>query len=239
MGSFPRYVKLRPLYIRAGVCDVAQFMTDAIVTTRFLGRPMLVHATAVTPLAKVEEALAGARRRPVRFRSVGTFHPRSIRTPYGSLPKLSRHGLGMAMDIDPKRNPFLSVEELEALTLVSGVEVDRRSSVPAGERWDAFQEAAQAFRKRSRPWLHETARTIRALRGEQRRSPSAAQEAELERLEGLYRLVRGARLSVVRSRRFLSLPRAFVVAMEDAGFVWSTDFPSGADLMHFELRRDP
>ncbi|MEO1270745.1 MAG: hypothetical protein AAFX99_21885 [Myxococcota bacterium] len=247
LGNLKRYTKLRPLYIRAGVCDVGRFLTDGIVTTRFLGRPIRVHTRAVTPLARVEEVLLAQttsrrqrkRRLPVRFARVGTFHARSIRTPYGPIEKLSRHGLGLAMDIDPQRNPFLSVEELEVLTLVSGVTIDRRSTVPAGERWDTFQEAAVAFRKRLRPWLRRTAQTARRLRTQLRTHPSSEQEAELEQLEAHYALVRGTRLRTVRSRGFLSLPRAFVVAMEEAGFVWATDFPSGADLMHFELRQRP
>jgi len=230
------YQLLRWLYLRRGVCDVPAFFEGAIVPTRFLGLWLQVHREVADRLARVERLLR-KQDAHLRIARIGGFVPRTLRGPYGSLPWLSNHAFGLAVDIDPHRNPYLSIDDLVALERVSGVKLVREASVPAGDRWDRFVLAQRTYRARIGPWLRDNAAAIHDLRLRRARG-DATVVPELDHLERLRKLVTGsARLRAAVRVGFLTLPRELVVAMEDAGFTWCTDFPNGADLMHFELRR--
>lgn len=229
------YQYLRWLYRRRGVCDVPGFFRDGIVVTRFLGLWLQVHLGMAERLERVEARLREQGHR-VRIGRIGGFVPRTLRGPYGSLPWLSNHAFGLAVDIDPHLNPYLSINDLVALEHVSGVSIERSARLDAGARWDRFALAQRQFKANVHGWLRDNAATILGLRGRVRAGDAEA-AAELERLERLRALVTGSRhLRAAVRGSFLALPRALVVAMEQAGLTWCTDFPNGADLMHFEIR---
>ena len=130
------------------------------------------------------------------------------------------------------------LDDLRAIEMVTGVTIDRRSDVSAGERWESFKKAETAWKSRVGKWLTDNYGAIMELRRKVRRGKATdADKAELEELERQRKLITASRhLSADRRKGFISLPKRFVVAMEEAGFTWATDFSTGADIMHFEYR---
>jgi hypothetical protein len=226
------YRGLRREYLRRGVCRPALLMTEGLSLVRLFGLWVLVRRDVAAAL----EGLEGEVEAAPRLRTLGGFHARRVRGPFGEGEALSNHALGEALDLDAARNPFLSPEELALLEEISGVRLSRSASVDAGARWDNFSEVIRLFRERLPAWSQETAREMFALRGKARAGEAGAAEA-LASLERKRRLaLRGRHLGALRRRDGFNLPRSLVVALERRGLVWSTDFASGADLMHFERR---
>ena len=227
------YQEMRWLYIGRGICDVEVFLSDGVVASRFLGHRTLVLREVGRRLALVEQRLS---EKP-RFYGIGSLQVRTIRGPFKPIDRLSKHALGRALDIEAARNPFLSNKTIALLEEIGGVELKLSARHPVGERWDSVKAAAEAFRKNVRGWIKDQHKRRAALLGRARRGDTQARR-EARALDAHVREVRrNAHLRLIQRRRFLSLPRDFVVEMEAAGLTWCTDFPSGADLMHFEWRR--
>lgn len=226
------YKDIRRKFVeQRNICDVGGYLTEQIVATTFLGHPLKVHSGAAEAL---REAEAKVTPRP-KVRRIGSLQVRTIRGPFGSAPWLSNHALGRAIDIDPARNLYLSPEELSLLEEISGVELLLSTRHGAGDRWDRLHEAQRAYKKKFAAWRRTETRRVRSLKRAAREGDSGA-VAQLEATRRKLRLVRGRKLEAVRRKGILNLPRHLVVALEDAGMIWCTDFVSGADLMHFEYR---
>ncbi len=184
----------------------------------------------------MERALANIVTAPP-FEKPGAFYPRTIRGPFRASKRLSNHALGLALDFDPWRNPYLSRRELALIEEISGVKLKRNASIDAGVRWDNFQRAQEAWHSKVGPWEKELAAKLRKAQAAKRKGARGARR-RVKRLRQQQKLFASDNLRRAKTEGFLSLPRAFVVEMERAGLVWSTDFRPGADLMHFELRND-
>ena len=118
---------------------------------------------------------------------------------------------------------------------VSGVELLLGTKHGAGARWDRLKEAEKAFARKVGPWRRAQTRRVKELARRARKGDASAGEERKEIKEAL-RVARGRKLKAARKGGFLNLPRRLVVALEAEGMTWCTDFVSGADLMHFELR---
>lgn len=226
------YRDIRYLFVtQRDICGVGDYLAERVVPATFLGHRLVVHEEVAACLAQAEAALDP----PPSARRIGSLQVRTIRGPFGRAPWLSNHALGTAIDIDPGHNLYLSPAELRLLAEVSGVTLLLDTAHDAGERWDSLREAQAAFRKKVGPWRAAQSRKARGLARQARRGDAQAKR-ELDAVRGALRLSRGRKLNAARKGGFLNHPRRLVVALEGAGMTWCTDFISGADLMHFELR---
>ena len=218
--------KIRWGYSLRGVCHAERFVTQGIVEASFFGEPLNVHVAAAPVLAQIEDRLARSTGGTPTFSSVSAFVARTVRGPFKASKKLSNHAFGLAIDLDPQLNPYLSRKELALVEQLTGVRIKRSASIDAGARWDNFKKAEALFLERAGPWLKkQRADLAKASRPRARRLRKKIDDFEKSR-----------NLSRALERGFLSHPRHFVVEMEASGFTWCTDFGPGADLMHYELR---
>lgn len=225
------WVRIRGAYVRKGYCDVEAFLLEGITEVEFFGERFHVHPRVASRLIQVEQKLAGEER---FFEWAGAFYPRTIRGPFKTSTKLSNHGLGLAVDFDPARNPYLSRRELKVIELVAGEKLKRAKTFGAQKRWDSFSRVNALWLQNIDVWTDRAKDEIRRLE----KSRARRDRRRVRFLKGVLKDLR-ERPNLVRARKegFVSLPLAFVVAMENAGFSWATWFKPGADVMHFELRR--
>lgn len=233
-GGLGHYQRLRRAYLRRGVCDPGRLIRQELELI-LVGEAWVRVHRSLAPV--VREAAALYREHGWRGpRSLGGFHARMIRGPFGEGEVLSHHAFGLALDIDARRNPFLTLEELALLEEISQREVLRGLETPVEQRWRSLDEAVRGFRGNFAAWSQRSAQEMFALRRAAHKKEAGAQEA-LEALERKRRLaLRGAHLRALRRPDGFNLPLELVLALERGGLVWSTDFQHGADLMHFEAR---
>ncbi len=223
--------RIRWGYVQRGICDPERFVLDGIVEARFAGAAVWTHVQIAPLLSRIEARLKASEQGMPAFNSVSSFSPRTVRGPFKPSRRLSNHALGLAVDIDPALNPYLSGRELAFIEKLTGARIARSASIDAGERWDQLDNANSLYRARIGPWLDKMEAGIAAARQKK------GGQAQARRLERALEAVTGNRnLMRAADDGFLSLPRHFVVEMEAAGLTWCTDFGPGADLMHFELR---
>ncbi|MEO1267907.1 MAG: M15 family metallopeptidase [Myxococcota bacterium] len=225
--------EMQPLYKEKKVCNLRTFMIDGLTSITFLGVELKVNSAVAPKLKRVERRLIDQGFTTAPFELSGGFFPRTTRGPFGVGKHLSRHGLGIAIDFDWDKNPYFSRRELNFVQELTGIQMKRDATIPAGKRWDSINRANILWNERIGPWLEETQRSMEALE----KTPRGRHSRQLKTLRNTYNFVTQNRnLSRAIDKGFLSLPRAFVVAMEAEGLTWATDFPSGPDFMHFEDR---
>lgn len=223
--------RIRWGYVHRGVCDPESFVTEGIIQTHFLDAPLKVNVAIAPLLARIEGRLATSQGGTPEFESISAFVARTVRGPFRASSKLSNHAFGLAIDIDPASNPYLSRKELQFIEKLTGVKIKRSTSIEAGARWDNFKKAEELYLARIGPWLQNKEAEIAKARR------SRAGRSRLKRLQRDYDEISGNRnLMRAIDNGFLSHPRHFVLEMESSGFTWCTDFGPGADLMHYELR---
>ncbi len=229
------YQKIRWRYLQTGVCDVPHFITEVITQTKFLGQLVWLQRTELPALKAAEKEI---RRHGIkRLSRIGTFSARTLKGPYGRLPWLSNHALGLAIDLDPHKNPYLSVDELQVIETISGVRLNRWADTPPGERWESFKEAQVQYKANYRYWLKASKARMAELEPRIAGDPHAALEYEqLERTWSILKRSNAHRM--LKKRGILTLPKVVVETLHKHGFIWSTDYRTGADMMHFEVR-DP
>ena len=226
------YKTLRYYYVaQRGICDVGTYLTERVVLAPFLGFTLRVHQDVAEALRRAEGRLVPA----PKVRRIGSLQVRTIRGPFGRSPWLSNHALGTAIDIEPGRNLYLSPDELEVLSEVSGLELLLNVDHDAGARWDSLDRAQSAFVAKVGPWRRAQSRRARELQRLARKGDAGAAQ-ERDQIRAALKTAGGRKLRAARRKGFLNLPRALVVALEAEGMTWCTDFVSGADLMHFEMR---
>ena len=224
---------MHPLYQQKGVCNLGNFITQGLTTITFFGAELNVNNAIAVRLKRAEYELTRQGMTTAPFEVVSGFFPRTTRGPFGVGKNLSRHGLGIAVDFDWHKNPYLSRRESAFLTKITDVKMKRSTTISAGERWDSFKRANDRWRERIGPWLAETQLSL----DNHRRAPRRGQAKSMARLRTQYHFVNNSHnLRRAIDHGFLSLPRSFVVEMEKQGLTWATDFGAGPDLMHFELR---
>ncbi len=228
------YRKLRRLYLHRGLCDPATMILKGLVMRKLMGRWVLLHHGADAAITRALTKLGDTKvRKPGE---VGGFQARTIRGPFQKTDILSNHAFGLALDLGAKNNPFLSPEELTLLEEISQTKLLLSVDTPAGERWDSFDAAVKGLRAKLPTWLETNYARIHALKKSLRKQENPEQIQELATLERKRSLSRKRHLRMLRDRRGFNLSRALVVALEEEGMIWCTDFATGADLMHFELR---
>lgn len=226
--------RIRWGYLLRGVCDPEYFVTQGIVETTFLGQPLRVHAHLAPRMANIERTLATSEGGSPDFQWLGAFAARTVRGPFKASNKLSNHAFGMAIDFEPINNPYLAKRELRLLEQITGIRIKRKASITAGERWDHFKEVEAAFLNKVDAWLKDLDGRIAGARKAGARGTTKRLETQREQLTRSRNLTRA-----MERGSLMIVPRHFVVAMEDAGLTWATDFGPGADMMHFELRAAP
>jgi hypothetical protein len=211
--------EIRWLYADKGICDPATFLLDGMVTVRAFGHLIRAQGGVATRLLRADRALRARDAAPT-FVWVGGFSPRTVR----GTRRLSKHALGLAIDFDPKFNPYLGRGDMRLLRKVTGVRIRRGLRASPGDRWDDFHAAHVRFTQRVGPWFESAqARRARMKNGTRR---ARRLDAELE-------LLTTGKNARILHTGILSLSRPFVEEMEAAGLRWRTDFGAGPDLMHF------
>jgi hypothetical protein len=161
------------------------------------------------------------------------FNPRPMKSTADSyvLGTLSKHGSGEAADIDPRHNLFVSNAAWQYIERQTGVRVDTSKArwrdhpgelyddiARLSDRWaDQAQRLVATEKLREKRASHHKAMVLRALRD----VPDMADEQKIQSVNGL-----------------MKLPKAVVLALREQGLLWGVTFPSGKDIMHFEVRAD-
>ncbi len=211
--------EVRWLYGAKGVCDPAVFLTDGMVTVHAFGHEIRAQGDVATRLLRADLALRARGEVPV-FGWVGGFSPRTVR----GTNRLSKHALGLAIDFDPKFNPYLGRGDMRLVRKVTGMRIRRGLRTTAGDRWDDFRRAHLLFMERIGPWFEAATLRRAGLRAGTRRA---------RRLDAELDLLTAGKNARILHTGILSLSRPFVEEMERAGLRWRTDFAAGPDLMHF------
>lgn len=210
---------IRRLYLAKKICRPAELLTDGMVTVHAFGHEIRGQGDVAIRLLRADRALAEQGARP-SFTWIGGFSPRPVR---GTM-RLSKHALGLAIDFDPKLNPYLTRGDMRLIHKVTRVRIRRGLRHPPGRRWDDFRKAHVRFSERIGPWFEAAQRKRARLRDNSRAA---------RRLDRDLELLTTAKNARILHTGILSLSKPFVEEMERAGLRWRTDFSAGPDLMHF------
>lgn len=205
-NSFDIYLGFVPAFAARGVGDAAGYLARNMTRLTFFGRRQDGHRDLAGPLAAAEAALAGRSLDPP-LTSFGCLNVRFI----AGTRRLSFHGLGRAVDLNPRANPHVKqAADFLVIQAVTGVDL-RRETDPVRLR----DLSAQFQRGFTPEW--RAAQTDRAV------NRALADHDTRARLEGYAR------------RGFCTLDPALVGALMAAGLRWGGSWSSSKDFMHFEL----
>ncbi|MBB1499334.1 M15 family metallopeptidase [Paracoccus sp. MC1862] len=205
-NSFDTYLGFVPAFSARGVGDAAGYLARNMTRLTFFGRRQDGHRDLAAPLAAAEAALAGRSLDPP-VTSFGCLNVRFI----AGTRRLSFHGLGRAVDLNPRANPHVKqAADFLVIQAVTGADL-RRETDPVRLR----DLSAQFQRGFTPEW--QAAQTDRAV------ARALADHDTRTRLEGYAR------------RGFCTLDPALVGALMAAGLRWGDSWSSSKDFMHFEL----
>lgn len=256
-----KYQALRAAYYREGWTHPKRDIFDHIVEAEILGEPIIggVHQLMVPVLEQMAGQLSPEviRAFAAGTLKVGGFVPRFI----AGTDRLSNHAFGLALDIDPVRNPHLKGKgDIAAFERATGVNLGERffaGSEPAQETQARLDEVGLRLRAWLAIWLPEydvllDART-RSRHGPARERAAASREAaSLQReislnpaaadLRALDTLVQNHGIATVRAwqQGLGTIPPEIVDVFRQLGMKygarWGTEYEKSKDIMHLELQ---
>jgi hypothetical protein len=183
----------------------------------------------------------------------GGFNPRPIKYDHHYLlGTLSEHATGMAVDLDDKQNPQLTVPEWEFIEKLVGKSVVRSgrwaTEAAAEGLWKDIKEVSDLFVKKlasevrriekDRAEKEKAAQAgakkpdagVPALKGPPAAKPPSA-KSPLEEVLGTH----FKSLSHWSTTGFFHLPLELVLELHAHGFTWGATFSSNVDLHHFQI----
>ena len=220
--------KVFRLYKKRNICEPPDFVLEGIAEFDFLGYRVEVDTRLLPRLWRVVQLYAERGYARPAFDYAKGFTARTVRGPFGEKNVLSNHGLGLAMDFDPAKNPFYSPRELAFIEKIAGMKLKRGRELSAGERWDSFKAVSEAFEAKFDEWRKGLGAELREANRQGRRG-----RGRVKRLQKELAFAERKNLAAARKGGLTTLPREFVVVMEEVGLRWGTWWSSGADLMHF------
>jgi len=256
-----KYQALRAAYYREGWTHPKHDIFDHIVEAKILGEPIIggVHQLMVPILEQMARQLSPEviRAFAAGTLQVGGFVPRFI----AGTGQLSNHAFGLALDIDPDRNPHLKGEgDLAAFERAVGVDLGERffaGSEPARETQTRLDEISLRLRAWLAIWLPQYEALLDARQRSQRgsakeRAAASREAASLQRdialnpaaadLRALDTLVRNHGIATVRSwqQGLGTIPPEVVDVFRQLGTEYGarrgTEYEKSKDLMHLELQ---
>lgn len=209
-GYFPHgveeYLRFAPAFAARGVGDAAAYLANNMTQLTFFGRHQDGHRDLIAPLRAAEDALRGHDLQPP-LTSFGCLNVRFIANTH----RLSFHGLGRAIDLNPSSNPHIvAASDFLVIHAVTGVDL-RRERDPRRLR----ELSAQFQRDFTADWI--------AQHSDQAVAAALAHDGVRPRL------LRYARTG------FCTLDLALVEALLAAGLRWGGSWSASKDFMHFEL----
>lgn len=205
-NSFETYLSFVPAFAARGVGDAAGYLARNMTRLTFFGRRQDGHRDLAGPLAAAEAAVAG-RTLDAPVTSFGCLNVRFI----AGTRRLSFHGLGRAVDLNPQANPHIKqASDFLVVQAVTGADL-RRESDPARLR-DLSMQFRRGFTQQWRDAQSDPAIT-RALADRDTRT----------------------RLERYALHGFCTLDRALIEALMAAGLRWGGSWTTSKDFMHFEL----
>ena len=224
-GGFPTYVSMAPLFANNGIPDAAAYLEQNIVTARFLGHRFPAHSALAAAVAQADTALHGATP-PPDVHSIWAVNARPIR---GRSSSLSKHALGLAVDINPDANPLIRASGDRDIVLV--IQAVTGVDLGTAQTADAMRQASLTFRATyGDDWL--------AAR--QQELDAAVQAADAARSAAMQKIITAARrqasrLSQLAQKGFFDLDQRLIDALTAAGLTWGGSWRTSKDFMHFEL----
>lgn len=224
-GGFPTYVSMAPLFANNGIPDAAAYLAQTIVTAHFCGRTFPAHTVLAAALAQADAGLKAATP-PPDVHSAWAVNARPIR---GRSSSLSKHALGLAVDINPDTNPLIRASDDRDVVLVikAVTEVDLGTTQTA----DAMRQASLTFRATyGDDWLAARRQELDA----------AVQAADTARSAELQKLLTAAKRQAKRLKQlaqtgFFDLDQRLIDALVGAGLTWGGSWRTSKDFMHFEI----
>lgn len=205
-NRFDTYLSFVPAFAARGVGDAAGYLARNMTRLTFFGRRQDGHRDLAGPLAAAEAALAGRTVDPP-VTSFGCLNVRFI----AGTRRLSFHGLGRAVDLNPRANPHVKqAADFLVIQGVTGADL-RRETDPL-----RLRDLSLQFQRGFTPdW--------RAAQSDRAITRALADPDTRARLEGYAR------------HGFCTLDPALVGALMAAGLRWGGSWPGSKDFMHFEL----
>lgn len=224
-GGADTYVTLAPLFAGNGIADAAAYLEQNIITAHFLGHSFPAHRALAAALSNADSALAGATPLP-DVHSIWAVNARPIR---GRSSSLSKHALGLAVDINPNTNPLIRAgDDRDVVRVIAAVTgVDLGATQPA----DASRQASLTFQATyGDPWLAARRQELDA----------ATQAGDTNRANDLRATLAAAGRRAADLRRlaqsgFFDLDQRLIDALTAAGLTWGGSWRTSKDFMHFEL----
>ncbi len=251
---FDYYLDLRVAYYQAGYDDPVKDIFSKITPAKLLGHGIVfgVHEKFLAQLAGLDKLLnswsPGLADRTAKeiARMDGGFVPRYIAPKQGQnqTPVLSNHAFGMAVDIDPDRNPHIKDRDvMDALKQAIGYDfgasfVEYSKQIPDLDRIAQIHLRAQDASGKLQRWLqtylprYREAERSGALRAS---FADADTERNMRLLEKIRKFHSLAELETWANAGVQSIPLYLAAAMAQLKFSWGATYEHSKDVMHFEL----
>jgi hypothetical protein len=216
--------------------------------------PSLIHKGMSKELEKrIQEVRGSIRVKKIHDEGfhAGGFNPRPIKFNHHYLfGTLSDHATGMAVDIDDKKNPQLTLEEWNFIEQLVGKDIKRsgrwETEEDAEGLWDDISEMSNLFVKRVAAEVNriEKERAEKAKADKEKAAKQMLDKSEPTHAEKSTKVVPPLHeilgphlknLSPWVNSGFFHLPLDLVLELHAHGFTWGATFSTNVDLHHFQI----